>query len=242
MISWGIEVELLSTILFLFLYDSSQLLHYNEVVFRRTGRSWTYQFAAELLEIRGKHLFVASPLRLHARHYSFYWSTVNVAEPEDAEGDGAADSTDILLVVLAYLSCFLLFLALPSSLLITKTHDIFIAVLSLVYASALLTGLVLYFGRADYGLSEDAARTIAIEISLCPAFAPNVLRKAHAKRISSPRLIEFAQTTLSPNDFEHFQLRFIRILDEELGFTPPESPRREGLVNLKRSLLKEVSE
>lgn len=238
----GLEVELLATTLFLFLYDRSQLLHANEVIFEEIGQSWTYRFASDLLEIRGKHLFISNPCRLDSRYRLFYWTTDHLTDPCDGVDNEVADRTDTLLILLAYSSWILLFLALPGSLFLTQTNDIFIAVLSLIYISGFFTGISLYRKRANFDLSKGVARTIAIEIILCPAFAPNVLLKARPTRTSSSKLMAFAQRKLSPNAYESFVFCFIRIVDEELGCAPSESPRREGLVRLKGSLLKEFHE
>lgn len=94
--------------------------------------------------------------------------------------------------VLAAWSFLLLFVIGPVLTLTLGTDPAVLCVAALLYPTVLMTIAVLWWRRNAWRLSRGAAALLSLEILVCPAFLPNLVRKvtaAHAIEVDGAQLV-----------------------------------------------------
>jgi hypothetical protein len=229
------EVALMLIAAGLYLYDSALLLYSDEGLMLAVGRKgWAVHCGSDL-QIRGRNLFIPSPLLPHRPIFRLAWK----ANPSGTAADRAWTERTALFAPLApfvwgmLLSMFVL---LPLGLFSRLGDPMVLAAIAFLYLNilALLGWFVLK--RAHFGLTRWRLATLAFESLVCSPFALNLVRKVSAEMPVAEDLVEAARRLQRAEYWEASRKQIIARIDEELDFEDEESRRSTALKMLKEEL------
>lgn len=181
-IIWGVAA-------LLYIWDAAKLLSPQQLLLIEAGRGqFSVAFSESPYTIGGKTL-AFSPLFLpHRGVFVAPWGQPWVASTElSATLQTIARFRESLLVVrvLAMWGFVLLFVVGPALTLMTGPSAAVVYTAIGAYWTVLMALLVVWWQRSTFGLTRGQAAWLSLDLIICPAFLPNLVRK-----ITVPRSIE----------------------------------------------------
>jgi hypothetical protein len=232
-------MALMACALGLYLVDSSLLLYGNEGIVTTRGRTgWQVAFGSGI-QLRGKELFVPSPLLPHRPVFRLTWSFAQ------GKGDGDPGWT-AQRALLRPLAPFIwgmagaLFLLLPLGLYTRLGDRMLLAALVLLYANLVAALAWLAFMRARVKLTPRRLARLGFEALICPPFGLNLVRKISAETAIGEDLVCAARRLLGAEDWEIARDAFIARLDEEMQQEAEDPDRVFELQRYRQQLLGEA--
>ena len=230
------EAALLLAAAGLYLYDSALLLYRDEGVVSTAGRTrWTVRFGSGY-QIRGRYLFIPSPLMPHRPIFRLVW------KPETGV---AADRrwTErrrlfAPLVPLVWGMLVSMFVLLPMSLFLRLGDPMLLAAIALLYLNNLALLGWIALKRMSFGLSSRRFAALAFEALVCSPFALNLVRKISAEMAVDENLVDAARRLQKAQDWDASRRQIVARIDEELDFAEEESRRAAALRRLKDELVR----
>lgn len=180
--SLQMEFLLVAGVVAFYLQDSMLLLHFDEVVLVRGSGGWSASVGADA-QVGGRHPFLPNPLMPGRPVFRAGWLT--------GGADAAAGYWDELGGFVDVLDGFgpgcrlvwlLLLVALPALLFAYPHPMALLALLGLVYATIAGLGLRLWRHRRALGLDGRGVAAMAFEVSCCPPYAINLVRRLSLRR------------------------------------------------------------
>lgn len=219
----------------LYLYDSALLLYGDEGIVAATGRKgWAVRFGSGI-QIRGRNLFIPSPLLPHRPIFRLAWK----AHAGAAGADRSWTERRALFEPLAPLVWGMaasIFVLLPLGLFSRLGGAMVLAAITLLYLNiiALLGWVALK--RARFGLTGARLARLAFDALICSPFALNLVRKLSAELPVDEDLVDAARRLQKAEEWEASRRQIIARIDEELDFADAESARASALKALKSEL------
>jgi hypothetical protein len=180
----------------LYVADAARLLTPRQLLLVEAGRGrLAAVFSAEPFTIAGRALAFAPLLQPHRGAFVALWGRPWASEHELRAGlnaIAAARGTLRLARVLAVWTFVLLFVLGPVLTLSLGTDPAVLAVAVLAYPTVLVTIGVLWWRRRVWRLGRGATALLSLELLVCPAFLPNLVRKitlAHAVDVDGAQLL-----------------------------------------------------
>ena len=180
----------------LYAADAARLLTPRQLLLVEAGRGrLASPFSAEPFTIAGRALVWVPLLRPDRGAFVAPWGRPWV---DAAALRSARDAIETLrggmriARVLAAWTFVLLFVAGPVLTSLLGTDPAVLCVAALLYPTVLLTIGVVWWRRRAWGLGRGAAALLSVEILVCPAFLPNLVRKltgAHALEVDGAQLL-----------------------------------------------------
>lgn len=181
----------------LYVGDAARLLTPRQLMLVEAGRGRLASvFSADPFTITGRAL-VFAPLLLPQRGvfvapWGRSWAPARAlrAAVDDVE---SLRGTLRLARVLAAWTCVLLFVAGPVLTLAVGSDAAVLCVAAVLYPSVLLTIGVLWWKRRAWRLGRGTAALLSLEVLVCPAFLPNLVRKitaAHALEVDGAQILD----------------------------------------------------
>lgn len=199
------ELQIALAICIFYLYDAALGLQADEGLLRRARKSWHAQLATQGFELRRAYLLWPPVLLPHQPVYRLRWNPAHIQLPAAPQAvqqlaRHAASFTPFVLPL--YLLALLLFAALPIVFFVLHSEMAQLMALALIYLSTLwLALLCVRHGRQGH-TDAKAARSIAIQILLCPPFALNAVRKLSLAYTPACDLPQAAQQLARPDSWQ----------------------------------------
>lgn len=217
------QVQIVLIICLFYLYDAALLLKPEEGLLRKSRRGWLAQLASQGFELRQNWLLWPSIFAIHQPVYRLHWNATQITLPGDARPATAlathASSFRIFTLPL-YLLGALLFVALPVALLVLHSELAQLITLALIYlCTACISFLAWRHGKHDHSdnYSDRAtARSIAVQILLCPPFALNVVRKLSLAYDPQPDLLQTAHALMDTPQWSAFAQQVQSVMQREM--------------------------
>jgi hypothetical protein len=228
------EVGLVLLAAGLYLYDSALLLYADEGVVSTVGRAgWTVRFGPGI-QIRGRYLYIPSPLMPHRPIFRLVWKPETTAAADRRWTERRALFEPLVPLVWGMLAS--IFVLLPAGLFLRLGDAMLLATLAFLYLNivALLGWIALK--RASFGLTRKRFAALAFEALICSPFALNLVRKISAEMPVDENLVEAARRLQQTHDWEASRRQIIARIDEELDFEAEISGRASALKMLKAEL------
>ncbi|MEG0555997.1 MAG: hypothetical protein RR574_05975 [Comamonas sp.] len=176
----SIEVQIVLAICLFYGYDAALALPSHQGLLRAGTRRWHGRLAFSGFELRRAWLLWPPIFLPHQPLYRLSWDATHIALAGDdsAVQRLVADAQRFKGFALPiYLLAAWLFVLLPAALLVLHSQRLQLITLGLIYLTTLwLSALAWRHGRRGHGHVKEA-RSIALQILLCPPFALNVVRK-----------------------------------------------------------------
>jgi len=206
------DIQLILLAVFLFLYDSSHLVYINESVLTCSNNNWDFIDDRNLMNIKGKGLYISNPFILNKFEYILSWKFDDLDFIQKFDVQDFDNFLKNILISLAYISWVLIFICLPYLLIFYKTDLNLLICTCLIYTVSALTGIIIIVYRNKLSLTKKMAINLAIEFLFCPPFNPNVIRKITKLQDIQENLISVAVRKLSPAKWE----KLCKILAEKI--------------------------
>ncbi|CAM4259484.1 hypothetical protein COAQ111491_13355 [Comamonas aquatilis] len=200
----SIEVQIVLAICLFYGYDAALALQPHQGLLRAGARRWHGRLAMSGFELRRAWLLWPPIFLPHQPLYRLNWDATHIALAGDLSTTQrlAADAQRVKGFALPiYLLAAWLFVLLPAALLVLHSQQLQLIALGLIYLTTLwLSALAWRHGR--HGHAKEA-RSIALQILLCPPFALNVVKKLSlADKHARPDLLLAAKQLLSTADWK----------------------------------------
>ena len=218
----------------LYLYDSALLLYRDEGVASTAGRAgWTVRFGSGI-QIRGRYLFVPSPLMPHRPVFRLVWKPEPAAAADRRWTERRTLFEPLMPLVLGMLVS--IFVLVPAGLFLRLGDTMLLAAFAFLYLNILaLLGWVA-LKRASFGLTGRRFAVLAFEALVCSPFALNIVRKISAEMPVEENLVDAARRLQKAHDWEVSRRQILARIDEELDFEDEQSRRASALNLLKAEL------
>jgi hypothetical protein len=218
----------------LYLYDSALLLYSNEGVVLAAGRKrWAVRFGCGL-QIRGRNLFIPSPLLPHRPVFRLVWGAGGAAAAERGWTERRALFEPLAPLVWGMLAS--IFVLLPLGLFTRLGEALVLAAVALLYLNILALLGWLALKRARFGVSRARLAALAFESLLCSPFALNLVRKISAAIPVDEDLVDAARRLQGADEWQASRRQIIERIDEQLDFEDEASKRTTALKALKEEL------
>jgi hypothetical protein len=229
------EFALMAAVLALYLYDSALLLYGDEAVVSASGRGgWSVRFGSKI-QLRGKDLFLPSPLFPHRPIWRLAWR-VRAGEPA---GDLQWTARRALFAPLAPMIWGMagaFFVLLPLGLFSRLGDEMVLAAVAVLYFNILALIGWLAWKRASFGVTRRRLAALAFEALVCSPFALNLVRKVSAEMPVDENLIDAARRLLRPQEWSASRAEILQRIGAELDFEEEGSPRTRALEALRAEL------
>ena len=196
------DIQLILLAVFLFLYDSSHLVYINESVLTCSNNNWDFIDDRNLINIRGKGLYISNPFILNKFEYILSWKFDDLDFVQKNDIQNFDNGLKSILITFAYVSWILIFICLPYLLFFYKTDLNLLICTCFIYIVSALTGIMIIAYHNKLNLTKKKAINLAIEFLFCPPFNPNVIRKITKLQNIQENLIAVAVRKLSPTKWE----------------------------------------
>jgi len=237
----GPEWTLMALAAGLYLYDSAQLLYYNEgILLAGGGARWTVKFGWRALQIRGKEIFLPHPFSPHRATFRLLWSF------EAPRGAGGEDWAALRrrfrpLVPFIWGMALALFVLLPAGLFSRLGEKMIFAAALVLYLNIVAALAWVAVHRVAFGLSKGRLASLAFECLVCSPFALNLIRKTSSGISLSEDLMSAARRLQKPEDWSATRAQLIARIDEELEAEDETSERASRLRACRAQLQSETS-
>lgn len=230
------ELALMACAAGLYLYDSACLLYCNEGVVSPKGRDgWVVRFGSTL-RLRGKELFVPSPLAPHRPTFRLTWDPDQAARASDPEWVSLRGALRPL-APLVWGMALALFVLLPLGFFTRLGDGMLLAAVAILYLNIFAALGWLAFARRRLGIAGRRLAAFAFESLVCSPFAINLVRKVSAEMTVREDLVDAARRLQAPGDWDRSRLQFISRIEEELEAEDEESARAALLRRRREDLL-----
>jgi len=215
------EAQILLAICIFYLYDAAVGLQAGEGLLRRTrSNSWRAQLATQGFELRRAYLLWPPVLQPHQPVYRLRWNPGHIRLPDESPAvqELARHAASFAPFVLPlYLLALLLFGALPASFFVLHSETAQLVALALIYLSTLwLALLCVRHGRLGH-TEARTARSVAIQILLCPPFALNAVRKLSLACSPACDLPQAARQLAAPGDWQALAKAMHATIEEQIA-------------------------
>jgi hypothetical protein len=225
----------------LYVWDSAKLLSSRELLLVEAGRRHLAAAFSDSPFTLGGRILAFSPLLLpHRGAFVALWGRSWVDPDALAATLRSVESLrDALLVVrvLATWAFGLLFIAGPILTLVMGPNAAVVYTAVAVYWTGLTAALVLWWQRRELGLTAARAAWVGIEVLVCPAFLPNLVRKITATHPIDTDGAQLLFAAATPEMKEQFISRLEDRTEHLLG---PEATGDEPGLDEVRSYVKLV--
>ena len=218
----------------LYLYDSALLLYRDEGVVSTRGRTgWAMRFGSDM-QIRGRYLFIPSPLMPHRPIFRLVWKVETGAAADHRWTERRTLFEPLAPLVWSVLVS--MFVLLPVALFFRLGDAVALAAFAVLYLSILALLGWIGFKRASFGLTGRRFAALAFEALICSPFALNLVRKISAEMPVDENLVQAARRLLDAGKWEAGRMQILARIDEELDFEDEQSRRASALKTLRAEL------
>lgn len=219
----------------LYLFDSTQWLYANELVFLHGGGQWRCARIPAFL-VSGRRVYLPNPLAAAAPQFTVRWSESD--QRNEQEDMGELDRFLRALRPVQYLvnTLLVILLVLPVELLLYGTGAELLAVMALFYLVILVALVFIYFRRHELRLTGRAFAALSFDALACAPFAINLVRKLALRRSLAGNPIAFAAAAFEPTAFANLVHTVTARVAEEQLREDSHGPRWEVLEAYRRKL------
>lgn len=233
------EVLLMAFAVLLYLYDSAQLLHFNEGILSPAGRKgWRVRFGSDNTRLRGKELYVPNPFAPHRPLFRLAWDLQGGTAAIDEDWN-ARKALFRPLVPLVWGMAVGAFVLLPLGLFTRLGDAMVLAAIAVLYLNIVAALAWLGWRRQRFGLAGRRYVALAAESLLCSPFALNLIRKLALQMPAREDLLDAARRLQTPADWDAFRLKCVGRLDERIEDEDPDSQRLASLREQRSALAAE---
>ncbi len=200
------EVQIVLAICAFYLYDACIVARINEGLLIRGWRQWHCRLGASGFEARRAFLLWPSLFQPHRPVYRLSWQSTDFGlnrHSKSVDSMRANADTYRAFCIPIYLLAIALFVLLPTSLLGKMSDVARLTAALLVYLFTIVLSVLTWrYGKRHGEALRKPARSLAIQILLCPPFALNVVRKLSLMQTFSCSLPEAAMRLLPTPDWQ----------------------------------------
>jgi hypothetical protein len=232
------EVALMLIAAGLYLYDSALLLYGDEgVICAVGGNGWAVRFGSGI-RIRGRDLFIPSPLLPHRPLFRLVWNTEGRGVAAEARWtERRALFKPLAPFVWGILGS--LFVLLPLGLFSRLGDAMVLAAVAVLYLNIVVLLGWLALKRAMFGVTRARLARLAFEALICSPLALNLVRKISAEMPVDEDLVHAARRLQTAEDWQASRKEIIARIEEELDFAAEESRHAAALKTLKEELARD---
>ncbi len=219
------EVLLVVALFALYLQDSAQLLHFDEVLVEGGGRRWRVS-TGSALELRGRFLSLPAPLLPMRTRLRASWLHADAAPVDTPAALARFERTLWPVRIGCVLTCAILLGVMPWLLLGSRDPVQLLAALLATWLLIVAMSAWLALRHAALGLSRRQLGGLALESLLCPPHAINLYRRLCALRGFHGDPIAFAAAHLP----EHERLQLQASIEARLDLFAQADENADGRV------------
>jgi hypothetical protein len=212
-----------------YLYDCTQLLWHNELLFVRAGSRWRAEGPSDISWL-GRRLYLPNPLLPQRPGFKVHWNlndTRAAAAPVPAEFLRALRPIGFVTMLL----CGLLLL-LPLISWMLGAGLVMLLLFAAYYGLILLALAFMLARRKILQLPGSACASLAFDALACAPFAINLVRKIALRRGMEGDPVAFAGTQFAPAERDALRTLLARKLEEAAAGAPPAAEQRTQIAVL----------
>lgn len=215
------EAQLLIVVVFFYIYDSCQLLFFNEGIITKHRKRYTATINKNGLLLMGKRLYVPNLLLPHKPTYKLSWNPENIAQIPSL--DWVSEKRLYLWFIFpAYGMTLSLFIITPAVYYLSSLGEGLLWCLALIYCFSIIVGIGLYRYRKPLGLGNKKALSVFFECLFCPPLIINIVRKLSLLRPIQDNFAQSAFQILGKEQWEELRNDLIAYIEEEIEETDTE--------------------
>ena len=217
------EVFLVLGVFGLYCYDSLMLLNFNELIFTRFTKKWSYKFPMLNFQLLRKFPFLPNLVTPNAALFQVSWPTsdqgLNIKELN------TFIKSVLPIQIISVLLLLLMFICLPVIAFTYGSGVKLLIIFSAIY-SLIVCGLIYIFNQKhNLKISNTKFLSIAFESIVCPPFALNIVRKISLNYPINVDPYTFTKEMFDEQTKKSFKKNFCIIIDKKMNFLEKDSER-----------------
>jgi hypothetical protein len=232
------ELQLITLLVGLYLYDSTLFLHPNQgVIVRAFDRRWHARFGSFDMQLWHKEPLLLNPLLPFHPAFTAFWRFDETGEATRIDWDAMARIYSGFTVAAIALAV-VLFVAFPCVLLLKPTNTNVLATIVLAYALIFALVGVALAKRSRLEISRRKMAGILFECVICPPLAVNIVRKLSLARTLRADFVQVcSELATAPDAWQIAQANLIRRLDRKQAGAEPGSKAAEAMAARQTQIL-----
>jgi hypothetical protein len=217
------EVLLVLGVFGLYCYDSLMLLNFNELIFIRFKKKWSYKFPILSFQLLRKFLFLPNLLTPNIALFQVFWPSSD-QDVNFKEFDIFIKSL-IPVQVISVMLLVLMFVCLPIVAFRYGSGINLLIVFFAIYILIISILIYLFTQKNNLKLSNTKFVSIAFESIVCPPFALNIVRKISLNYPINVDPYIFSKKMFDEPTKRSFKHRLCIIIKKKMSFFEDDSSR-----------------
>jgi hypothetical protein len=217
------EVLLVLGVFGLYCYDSLMLLNFNELIFIRFKKKWSYKFPILSFQLLRKFLFLPNLLTPNISLFQVFWPSSD-QDVNFKEFDIFIKSL-IPVQVISVMLLVLMFVCLPIVAFRYGSGINLLIVFFAIYILIISILIYLFTQKNNLKLSNTKFVSIAFESIVCPPFALNIVRKISLNYPINVDPYIFSKKMFDEPTKRSFKHRLCIIIKKKMSFFEDDSSR-----------------
>lgn len=207
----------------LYLYDSSRLVHYNQVYFFRGFKSKiSVTIPAKTFSFFKQYLFLVQALHSYRIVFQSQWNLnnskqlprINETSTDETEQIFAAIQILKKIQIINLFSFILTLLIFPVLFLTKQSYVLLLITLLFIYLANIVQILYVFRHRKALNISKKFYLSLLVDALFCPPFALNIIQKISLNIALKTDAIVLAEILLKQDDLYHFSQDLYEQIEE----------------------------
>jgi hypothetical protein len=217
------EVLLVLGVFGLYCYDSLMLLNFNELIFIRFKKKWSYKFPILSFQLLRKFPFLPNLLTPNIALFQVFWPTCD-QDVNFKEFDIFIKSL-IPVQVISVILLVLMFVCLPIVAFKYGSGTNLLIVFFVIYILIISILIYLFTQKNNLKLSNTKLVSVTFESIVCPPFALNIVRKISLNYPMNVDPYIFTKEMFDEETKKSFKKNLCIIIDKKMNFLEKDSER-----------------
>jgi hypothetical protein len=207
----------------LYCYDSFMLLNFNELIFIRFKKKWSYKFPILSLQLLRKFPFLPNLLTPNVPLFQVFW-------PSRDQGLNTKELDTFIksalpIQIISVLLLLLMFIGLPIIAFTYGSSVKLLIIFSTIYSLIVCILIYIFNQKHNLKISNTKFLSIAFESIVCPPFSLNMVRKISLNFPMNVDPYIFSKKMFEEETKKSFKTNLSIMIDKKMNFLEKDSER-----------------
>jgi hypothetical protein len=161
-----------------YIYDSIELVYFNDVYIVKGLKSWKHLIPNPFFTIFNKIVFIPNPLTPHCLYFKFSFpSNEDKISSKEGKDVNAFNKAIYNIQTLTLYQLILLIIVFPIMLINYNYGPLLLGIMALIYMNIITIFVLIHINKKKFKISQKQFLTYLFESIFCPPFSLNILRK-----------------------------------------------------------------
>jgi hypothetical protein len=218
-----------------YIYDSIELVYFNDIYIVKGLKSWKYLIPNPFFTIFNKIVFIPNPLTPHCLFFKFSFPS-NEAKISPKEGNNINTFNKAIcnIQTLTLYQLILLGVVFPIMLINYSYGPLLLGIMALIYMNILTIFVLIYVNKKKFKISQKQFLTYLFESIFCPPFSLNILRKISKNYEIKNSPISFSTKKMNKKLVRNFRFEVNEVINTYLSISDNKEEFSKKLIKYKK--------